>query len=780
MATKRKKGGSAARWREGFSKTSTGRFGGFRDDVIPYNSGYLTANATATRVYLQTGDATEELGWYQLPADFCQRTETTWVSNRYVFSFPDGRPHSAVTRSLLYPGFHHAVRTRAFDYYFRVRGYGPSVMALPLAGGISQIIPGDGYDRKRDGELAKPWILLYWCDSGMPFDYPMLVTFSRRPQSIEFISHEYMKIRFGAKNATVIQAHPCGAERLDKDVTRKWRDSLPPDLAEKCDLLARAALAYPHRCREFFRIDEARRVVEIRNEFKYLESKSDWGIEPLHLAPLPPLVANLRNAGHPVEVKGEVFERICPTFSGWYEAVRGRELEYELPLSRFRNMTLAPVAIRNNPVAEDVTGRLTEYLESGDYLTFGGDDDYDPECSLDSLHDLRIMAWAAHSAPEQRREGIFKLLSRGLRAFGEEAYLEYSSTGAGIPWVRDAGIFANRGVVDYDFEWYNGMNLAGLWAYSYFARGGEGLDIARENWDLVRKIFGYVDGYADWVVLGSWTCARGESMWLDGINYMYEGALGYAALARKLGRRREAEWADYCTAKLEAFLCNCWTAGDYCAEHFPQEGGAEALCAAGYWEGRPTGYGDATGWSCGIFGYCVREILVLLKDLGLEKRIGKSFEKFSGAYPEWKENPYPYGKGSGYPGFDERRTIHHYFLDPRLMVAAVVLGESVEAILNSGGPLTGPVLECLLVSMAPMLLVPRDVEFIGSVWDDGAKTLAVTLAGEGRAALAFAHSGTPEVVSGPVVGVKGSEGRVEFTAQLDGETELVFRWDSWR
>ena len=45
---------------------------------------------------------------------------------------------------------------------------------------------------------------------------------------------------------------------------------------------------------------------------------------------------------------------------------------------------------------------------------------------------------------------------------------------------------------------------------------------------------------------------------------------------------------------------------------------------------------------------------------------------------------------------------------------------------------TGPVLECFLASMAPLLLVPRDARFLGAVWDDQAKALKLRLSGGGQ------------------------------------------------
>ena len=419
---------ATGKWTEGLSRTSIGRFGGMRDDMIPYNNGYLTASATDRDVYLELDyDHSVDLGHVLLPRDVCVRTKSSWVGCTYTVTSADGEPHSVITRSLLFPGFHHQVRNGRFEYYWRIKDFGASDLVLPLKSGLTQRRGTAGYDRDRDGDLERPWVLFHFARSGMPFDYPLLFAFDKHPQRIEVWTHEYVKIHFKTKTATVVMIHPFGAQRLDKNETAAWADAFPQEFIERFDFWAAAALAYPYACKESFRIDETRGVVRIRNEFKYHAARSEWGVSPIPRAPLPPLLSNARHAGYPVVIGGEsqgrtsrpchegpgdgasggltatasasrpFFERLCPTMRGWYEAVKGTSVEYEIPLSRFRNHALAPVTIRNNPPADNVTGRLREYLKSGDYLTFGGDDHYDPGTSIDSLHDLRIMAWAMWS-----------------------------------------------------------------------------------------------------------------------------------------------------------------------------------------------------------------------------------------------------------------------------------------------------------------------------------------------------------------------------------------------
>ncbi len=113
-------------------------------------------------------------------------------------------------------------------------------------------------------------------------------------------------------------------------------------------------------------------------------------------------------------------------------------------------------------------------------------------------------------------------------------------------------------------------------------------------------------------------------------------------------------------------------------------------------------------------------------------------------------------------------------IDPRLMVSALVNGDSVDKVMNFGKTVTGPVLECCLVSMAPRVLLPRGARFIGSVWDDRAKTMTVRLSGKGRFTVGLAHSQKPVSVKGACGKATVGDGRMFYPVQLNGEGEIVF------
>ena len=72
--------------------------------------------------------------------------------------------------------------------------------------------------------------------------------------------------------------------------------------------------------------------------------------------------------------------------------------------------------------------------------------------------------------------------------FNEKQYIEFNAPFVGTKWVRDKTIFDYLGIIDYDMEWYNGMNMAGLWSYAYYSHNPAADRLIKDRWPLIREI----------------------------------------------------------------------------------------------------------------------------------------------------------------------------------------------------------------------------------------------------------------------------------------------------
>gem|GEM_PF-6572336 len=157
------------------------------------------------------------------------------------------------------------------------------------------------YDAERDGALRENWVL-FWHGSaaGYRTDLPMLLVLHNRPA----------RIRGGGNTVTLDGAQPCleigppfGLRQFSGDRTAAWTaETLPADVLRGCRFWSRAALAYPVGNRELYDIDHDREMVAITERYTYETEPDAWGTEPLAIAPLPPVLACLLDAGYPGRV----------------------------------------------------------------------------------------------------------------------------------------------------------------------------------------------------------------------------------------------------------------------------------------------------------------------------------------------------------------------------------------------------------------------------------------------------------------------------------------------
>ena len=110
-----------------------------------------------------------------------------------------------------------------------------------------------GYDRARDGASCRHWVFVFFSDTAMPFDYPMLYVFDRQPEKIEVFSHEMWKFHFKSKTATVPRNDPSVRSRKTRQgYHARVEEGAARQDRKKLDFWASAAMAYPVGCKEYF------------------------------------------------------------------------------------------------------------------------------------------------------------------------------------------------------------------------------------------------------------------------------------------------------------------------------------------------------------------------------------------------------------------------------------------------------------------------------------------------------------------------------------------------
>ena len=180
------------------------------------------------------------------------------------------------------------------------------------------------YDRRRDGNLGRNWIL-FWSETNAAADLaghrgsvPLALYFQYQPERIER-SAGRVTVTLGRSGVLWLDT-PFGA-RIQP--AGNWHGNLPPAAAGRCDVHAQAALAYPVEAREFYRPCGDGQV-EIVNHFSYrLFEQNSWNLAPRKFAPLPPVLMLMKEHGFDAGLPDGTVKLGYPTIFGPLAAVEG-------------------------------------------------------------------------------------------------------------------------------------------------------------------------------------------------------------------------------------------------------------------------------------------------------------------------------------------------------------------------------------------------------------------------------------------------------------------------
>ena len=217
-------------------------------------------------------------------------------------------------------------------------------------------------------DWSAPWLLLFGGNDG---DNPLLLVFQHKMESAEIIRNGdgVGGLALNAKTpiGVIVPVWINGAAPAD---TRAWKEALPDSLTKQIAFWTPRAFRYPESCREDFRIDRPAKRVEIRDTFRYLETRDDWNTARSDYAPVPPLASF---------TKGILFEsneaqpRSLATTFGYFADRDGADtVHWSLPLPE-PDLSLLPHT-KGFPEWEDLANR---HFAGGVQFSAGGGTKYE-------------------------------------------------------------------------------------------------------------------------------------------------------------------------------------------------------------------------------------------------------------------------------------------------------------------------------------------------------------------------------------------------------------------
>ena len=791
------------RWQRGVSFGSAGRLGAHAAGFEPAENGYLTYQSDGP-TFMRIGGERTVIGSLQLPPRHSVDEKTlSWTLRvtRYRAPAQPGCPATdlSVLGSVLSPAITFASdRDRVFRWRWPV-GASPQWCAFPSGAGVTVAHYSRGYPLRETDAGAAYLFGAGVCQKAPPgkvaWNAPWLVTFSlggagvpvlwvfhgSRPRRIEVTSYEYLDVRFSRPFRRISAMPLYGAAEVDRAALRGLCGGRGlKALRTWGDHWARVLPKLPDDVDETFRIDEAAGTVEVRSTGRRLDGRRP------SVSPVPPFLAAAATTRYPVVIQNASaaprgMPELCSHY-GPYRVVKGGVLRYAMPLCPYLDTILSPVRVLNDRGAAALTRKLRSYFDDPRH-TYGGDGTYDPDTLLDILHNLRVLAWAAWSLPDDQRPAAQAAIVRDFDAlFRPGSYRRYREPTTGRTVARDPKIFDWCGDVTYDIDWYSGMNLAGLWAGVYF--GAISAETVRRRWKLVCDIAAYFEVFQDWATLAPWTDMRGELLNIDCARHGAQGMIGFARLADRFGDRKKRDLARCIASRYMVFwaaehaLPQLYGKGDVRTRGW---GGAGGQLELGFGGLRERNDAPSVVRSGARNPYTLSplnpEHLLFLRDYGPVERLERyEADVLDGEVPGWDARPAEvYFKTRG-PDSIERNTgaYHFYMVDPHLFLRMLALDWPSRRALGKVKELSGQVMAAVLVADAPKVLCPAALTFAGTTWDARQRVLSI------HARAASAVRATWQVLwpdkPGKVVGPRGSThrfcaGRLTLVAPCEGDVE---------
>ncbi|MBN2450027.1 MAG: hypothetical protein JXR77_06540 [Lentisphaeria bacterium] len=516
-------------------RTRDFRFGGSQPVV---NVGALrSTGAEASYAFAVAGDASPRPGV----------VEQNWLAKSVTWHYGNGATVRS-TLSLGSPGLLWEGEAASVRFTYTSATH----LAYASPAGIRVAEPGAGI---AGADLAEGWLLAFTA-RGDVRDMPQLFVLTRRPQVVRFsegIGLEYGPDGFGA----LASSRLWGVRRLAPGATVLWPRGVPENALEAARRWSRVLLRYPVDCDEIGWIEGG--TVVLADSYRYRELTSDWGTEPLVLAPLPPVLSLAKTVGAPVELPEDRVDLDCPTNCGALAAVPGERVRVRLAMPPRDHRALVSLA-GGLAVQESIDQRLTG-LGLGQLRSPSGRNEgagnlhadlepYDRSGSVpfNEAPCIDVYKWwytfnallsrPVYSAPMRERvDAHFRTRYwETLNFYPHKCFVQQKRE----PWtgVEYLISFVWPVQTQYGYRNYNDANEAsGINAYCFanYARYYGDWVTLRANWNLCRRLYEYLPRVNDWAVMASGALEYWRVAGLDMLNSEPYGGLAFAYAAAQTG-----------------------------------------------------------------------------------------------------------------------------------------------------------------------------------------------------------------------------------------------------
>ena len=489
-----------------------------------------------------------------------------WVTKQ--ISYATGGARRDVTYSILSPG----VLVESSDASFTAEGFGrvrvigseprstETVTVLYRSGGQlrRQQVATTAASDIPAAELEAPWLLI-WDDTSRE---PLQIVFTRRPGSVrlEPAAKGLRLVADTGGTATVAVAYPLGRRSMAA-ATEALRPENAEWLSGHCDRVARLLMAYPLECEERYELRGDQALVTDRVS-RYRMLASEWGVEPLVAAPIPPMVSSARRLGYPITVDADTTDLSIPTVWGPLEAMLGRrEVTYRLPIPPLEETGYVDVVGQERLKAEvNRCAGLEGYPKPG----YNGWPMGTVSCNFPSkITGNALCAWAILT-PEQQR-ALREANEGNMRAWGasDSPMAHWTYRREPYTGLRYATCYGEGSGVDMD--WGTGLAVNGLQKYAQIFGEWEMVD---RQFSFVHEALAYIEWSHDWAIMGESATDDGSAGFgCDMATAAYTGVVSAARMAKVLGRQADLTRYAALAAKLAVPLTVRLKFDQYAWEH---------------------------------------------------------------------------------------------------------------------------------------------------------------------------------------------------------------------